>query len=154
MNVQDFASVVQLGVGLHAGSAILQIYGEIGLQPMIRSIDRLKSLADDKNFPPDVEYEERIREVSSAFDIFKIRMAKEYRGYLLVNALVAAFLTVALAVMAYTAQWEMPLVISVLLVALSTMPAPITLFSFWKDADQELRPLKAKVAAIEKALLG
>ena len=154
MLVQDFASLVQLGVGLHAGTAILQIYGEIGLQPTIRAIDRLKALSDDTNFPLAAEYDERIRKVSSDFEIFKIRMAKEYRWYLVLNAVVAVLLTVALAAMAYTAQQEMPMIVSVVLTALAIGPAPVTLFAFWKDADLELGPLKSQIAAIEEEVLG
>jgi len=44
MKYGDFSSLVQLGIGLHLGTALLQMYGELGVAPLVRTIDRVRSL--------------------------------------------------------------------------------------------------------------
>ena len=40
----DFSSLVQLGVGLHVGTALLQLYGELAVEPLTRTLDRTRTL--------------------------------------------------------------------------------------------------------------
>ena len=44
MKYGDLASIVQLGVGLHVGTAVLQLYGELGVQPLERKISGIRRL--------------------------------------------------------------------------------------------------------------
>ena len=50
MKYGDFSSVVQLGVGLHVGTALLQLYGELGVQPLVRVLNRTRSLLNRPGF--------------------------------------------------------------------------------------------------------
>lgn len=61
MKYGDFSSVVQLGVGLHVGTVVLQLYGDIGLQPLNRALARLRSLflAPEHERPPK-EFEDEL----------------------------------------------------------------------------------------------
>ena len=43
MKYGDLSSVVQLGVGLHVGGAVLQLFGELGV-PLERRIARIRGL--------------------------------------------------------------------------------------------------------------
>jgi hypothetical protein len=45
MKLGDFASVLQLGVGLHVGSALLQTVAEFASSPISKRIERLAKLA-------------------------------------------------------------------------------------------------------------
>jgi hypothetical protein len=40
----DLSSVVQLGVGLHVGTAVLQIFADFGVTPLERRIARVRTL--------------------------------------------------------------------------------------------------------------
>ena len=52
--------VVQLGVGLHVGTALLQLYGELGVEPLARVLERTRSLfaAPQEERPPKAIEEE------------------------------------------------------------------------------------------------
>jgi hypothetical protein len=42
MTFGDFSSLVQLGVGLHAGTALFQLLSEFGVAPLERRLGRLE----------------------------------------------------------------------------------------------------------------
>lgn len=145
----DFSSVVQLGVGLHLGTALLQMYGEIGLQPMIRSIGRLHSVAEDPNHPPADQHRDELESILSRFEVFKIQMFTEYRRYLFANSANAVLLTVILVLISYCYSAPISPQLSIIFVTLSVLPAPITLFCLWYDATRALRPLLDAATALE-----
>ena len=62
---------MQLGVGLHAGTALLQIYGEIGIQPLVRTLARIKNIVGESELEQEALTEEK-RKLEADFDIFKI----------------------------------------------------------------------------------
>jgi hypothetical protein len=59
MKYGDFSSLVQLEVGLHLGTALLQLYGELGMQPLVRTVERIKILISEEvsNLPNEIKYE-------------------------------------------------------------------------------------------------
>jgi hypothetical protein len=150
----DFSSVVQLGVGLHLGTALLQMYGEIGLQPMIRSIDRMRNVAEDPNHPPMDEHRDELDSIISRFEVYKIQMFTEYKRYLIANSVIAAILTVILVVISYCYSTPISGQYSIFFVALSILPAPITLFCHWYDATNALRPLLDAAKTLEEKMIG
>jgi hypothetical protein len=154
MKYGDFSSLVQLGVGLHAGTAILQIYGELGLAPLVRTIDRTRSLflVPDGERPPKA-LEAELERLESKYEIFKIRLFQEYRKYVLINSSVAAVLAIILAVVAYKAQDDVPVWATVAMSALSLLPAPTTLALLWCDANRQVRPMKIEADELEKRAL-
>ncbi|TWA15950.1 hypothetical protein FB004_11931 [Sinorhizobium medicae] len=154
MNFGDFSSVVQLGVGLHLGTALLQIYGEIGLQPMIRSIARMQNVAEDPKHPPKDEHRDELDALVSRFEVFKIQMFKQYKQYLVANSVNSLILISILVFISYWYSEPISAQCSIIFVALSILPAPITLFCLWLDATSALRPLLDASDSLEKKMFG
>ncbi|MER9236419.1 hypothetical protein NKI56_31040 [Mesorhizobium sp. M0622] len=150
----DFSSVVQLGVGLHLGTALLQMYGEIGLQPMVRSIARMQNVAEDPNHPPEDKYRDELASLISRFEVYKIQMFTEYKRYLIANSIVSFILIAILVFISYYYSQPINPQCSVIFVALSILPAPITLFCLWQDATNALRPLRDAADALEREMVG
>ncbi len=156
MNYGDFSSVVQLGVSLHLGTALLQFYGDLGVQPLIRILDRIKGLFAEGEHEPLLEVKTELEELESDFQIFKIRLFNEYRKYVIINSAVAVALTVVLIVIAFLAETKVgdgSEWVPLLIVLASILPAPATLFCLWKDASRILRPLIERADAIEDQVL-
>jgi hypothetical protein len=147
MKYGDFSSLVQLGAGLHAGTALLQLYGDIGLAPLVRRISRVRSLVEIGGMPADIV--EDLARVESDFEIFKIRHFNEYKRFVKANFGVAAALVVLLAVIAYLAETEVPAQITIIIVAFSVFPAPITLGVLWWDASQSSKQIHARAERLE-----
>jgi|SRR6185312_16388100 len=152
MKYGDFSSLVQLGVGLHAGTAILQMYGEIGVQPMLRIIARIKSVLDDTN-PEFGRFSADLNRLESDFEIFRIRLFNEFKFLIVVNAVFCVVLLLGLIFVSYQAEVEIPAEVSVVLVALSVLPSPITLAVLWHNASKEMKPMMDRAAELEKSTL-
>jgi len=157
MKYGDFSSLVQLGVGLHVGTALLQMYGELGVAPLVRSLGRTRSLflAPETERPPKA-LEDELDRLESKYEIFKIRLFQEYRKYVVINSLVASLLAIILVVIAYKAQddvadgyeWT-----TVVMFAFSLLPAPLTLGALWTDANEQVKPMKDEADDLEKRAL-
>ena len=152
MKYVDFASLVQLGVGLHAGTALLQTYGEIGVQPFMRTLERIRALVDESEKEDDV-VRDKFEELSANFDIFRIQLFNEFKKYVLINSLVAAVLVICLVIISYKAEASLSEGAAAFFVILSIAPAPITLGALWFDASQRLKPLKRRAETLESELL-
>ncbi|SRR5258708_183053 len=157
MKYGDFSSVVQLGVGLHVGTALLQLYGELGVQPLVRVLNRTRSLflAPESERPPK-GLEEELARLESRYEIFKIQLFQEYRKYVRINSVVAIVLAIILVAIAYKTQdditegyeW-----LTILMFALSLLPAPVTLGALWVDASRQVRPMKDHADELENRAL-
>jgi hypothetical protein len=155
MKYGDFSSLVQLGVGLHIGIALLQLYGELAVQPLVRMIARIRSLVSDDIDPVPQDLLDELNMLESDFDIFKIKLFNEFKKYVKINSAVAALLVIVLTFIAYKAQDTIAAWLSVFVVALSILPAPVTLAILWYDAARELRPIKSRADKLEtRALRG
>jgi hypothetical protein len=156
MKYGDFSSLVQLGVGLHVGTAILQLYGEIGAEPLVRTLARIKGVLPEESDPASAELREEYDQLASDYDIFKIRLFNEYKRYIKINAWVAVALIIVLTVIAFKAEDvidENWIVITIPIVALSVLPAGCTLSALWYDASQLVVPMKSRADKLEiKAL--
>jgi hypothetical protein len=158
MKYGDFSSLVQLGVGLHVGTAFLQLYGELGVQPLVRVLHRTRSLflAPEAERPLK-ELEEELARLESSYEIFKIQLFQEYRKYVRINSVVAIALAAILVFLAYKAQddvgdgyeW-----LTGLIVMLSLLPAPITLAALSVDANRQLNPMKEQADNLESRCIG
>jgi hypothetical protein len=154
MNYGDFSSLVQLGVGLHLGAALLQTYGELGLEPFVRSIGRTRSLfmlPEDERPPKALEDE--LDRLESRYEIFKIQFFHEYRRYVFIDFAVGFILAIVLTVIAFKAQKPIPESAAILIVAFSLLPAPILLASLWFDASRRVNPMKREADALERRAL-
>jgi hypothetical protein len=151
MKYDDFASLVQLGVGLHVGTAILQLYGEIGIQPLLRSIERTKSLLGAAKH--DEGCDESLIKLETDFAIFKIELFNEYKKYIGINSVVAVLLAALLVLISYNAEEPISAEFTVFIVGLSVLPAPITLGVLWFEASRKITPMKTEADALERRAL-
>lgn len=153
----DFASVVQLGVGLHVGTALLQLYSELGLQPIDRVLDRIRSLYQmPQTDQPSAELFEELTLVESQYEIFKIQFFSEYRYLIVINSVIACILAVVLIAFGFVAQYDIDdgyEWIPIFACALSILPAPASLGSLWHEANQRLTPIKKLADALETKCL-
>jgi len=105
MKYGDLSSIVQLGVGLHVGTAVLQLYGELGIAPLERRITRIRRLFRvPEPERPSRELEEELNWVESRYELFKIEFFREYRWCVALNSIVALVLAVLLVVIALKAD--------------------------------------------------
>lgn len=157
MKYGDFSSLVQLGVGLHLGTALLQLYGELGVQPLVRAIGRTRSLfvVPEAERPPKATEDDLVR-LESKFEIFKIQLFNEYKKYVCFNSAVALVLAFILAIIAFKTDDTITDAlepVTVVIVFLSIFPAPITLGLLWFDAGQRVKPMKLEADAVEERAL-
>jgi hypothetical protein len=157
MKYGDLSSVVQLGVGLHVGTAVLQLFGELSVTPLERRIARVKSLfrLPDAERPPRI-LEEELDQLESRYELFKIDFFNRYRWCVAVNSIVAVVLAVFLIIIAIKADdvirdgYEWFAIVSI---ALSFLPAPLILGALWFDAQRRVKTLKSVAASIETRAL-
>lgn len=154
MKYGDFASLVQLGVGLHVGTALLQLYGELGVAPLTRALGRTRSLfAAPNNERPPAIIEEELERLESRYEIFKVRLFKEYRKYVFFNLGAAGLLAGMLIGIAFktddpiTDGWEW---VAIVTVAMSVLPGPISLAALWFDANRQLKPMRETADELEE----
>lgn len=145
--------MVQLGVGLHAGTALLQIYGEIGVQPLIRTLTRIRKLLDD-GAPGEESVVDDLDRLETDFDIFRIQLFNEFKKYVIIDLVIAAILIGVLVDVSYNADFSLSYELSVVFVFLSVFPAPMILGVLWFDASRQLRPLKNRADSLEQKALG
>jgi hypothetical protein len=150
----DFSSLVQLGVGLHVGTALLQLYGELAVAPLTRTLGRTRSLfLAPQHERPSKAIEEELEGLESRYEIFKIQLFYEYRRHVFFNLVVAAVLAITLAILAYKAEdpitegwfWT-----TTAMVGLSILPGPISLAALWFDASSQVKPLRQEADDLEK----
>ena len=153
MKYGDLASVVQLGVGVHLGTALMQLYGELGVKPLARVLERTRSLfAGPEKERPTKVIEEELERLESRYEIFKIRLFQEYRKYVFFNLGVAATLAIILIILAFKADnpimngWDWT---AILISALSVLPGPLSLGALWIDANRQVRPMRLAADELE-----
>ncbi|MGY2931851.1 hypothetical protein ACVWZ6_001453 [Bradyrhizobium sp. GM6.1] len=156
MKYGDFSSIVQLGVGLHIGTAVLQIYGEIGAEPLVRTLSRIRASIEDLDKSKWQEAGEEYEQLASDYDIFKIRLFNEYKNYIKINSVVAVALFILLVIIAFKnddpidSDWVM---ITIPMVALAVLPALVTLGSLWIDASRLAGAMMVRADALEQRVL-
>jgi hypothetical protein len=153
MKYGDLSSVVQLGVGLHLGTALLQIYGELGVQPVARTFARLRHLIGDGFADSKKQLNDQLDQLESEFQIFKIQLFNEYKRYVIINSWIAVTLAIVLVIIAYRTDTTISVELSVFAIALSVLPAPITLGVLWFDAARAIKPIQGKASMLESVAL-
>lgn len=150
MKYGDFSSLVQLGVGLHAGTALLQLYGELGLQPFMRSLERLRERRDNKSSPPKLaDFDDELHQLEARFAVFRIRFFNSYKTSAKINLVVGIGLAVLLMVIAFIADELLSISGGILISAACLLPATITLAVLWWDASTNLSPLLKSAEKLE-----
>jgi hypothetical protein len=155
MKYGDLSSIVQLGVGLHVGTAVLQLYTELGIKPLEQKIARIRSLFLVENVaerPPDALGEELDR-LESRYELFKIEFFEEYKWCVVLVTGVACLLAIFLVMIAVWADatiegaWYW---FPYAAIILSFAPAPGTLGLLWLMASMRVGPLKRDTANLEQ----
>jgi hypothetical protein len=153
MKYGDLSSIVQLGVGLHVGTAVLQLYSEIGMAPLERRLVRVRELFKlPEGECPSAQLREELDRLEGRYGLFKIALFKRYRWLVLANSIVAAVLAVLLIIIACIANYDIAdgyEWFAVLAIALSFLPAPLMLGVLWWDARQRIGPLKEAANDLE-----
>jgi hypothetical protein len=157
MKYGDLSSIVQLGVGLHVGTAVLQLYGELAFVPLTRKISRIRSLfrIAEAERPPR-ELEEELDRLESDFELFKIQFFRRYRWCIGGNSIIALVLAAFLIIIATKAEdvigrdyeW-----FAVVAIGLSFLPALLTLLILWIEAHRQVKGLKSVADDIETRAL-
>jgi hypothetical protein len=155
MKYGDLSTIVQLGVGLHLGTAVLQFYTELGIRPLEAKIARIKTLFLVENpaeRPPDALQEE-LDQLESRYELFKIEFFREYRGCVGFMAIVAFVLVIFLIMIALWAgvtiegSWYW---FPVTAIILSFVPAPVTLGLLSLVAGLRIKPLRRDTENLEQ----
>lgn len=153
MKYGDLSSIVQLGVGLHVGTAVLQLYAEFGMAPMERRLARIRDLFKlPEGECPSPDLREELDRLEGRYGLFKIGFFKQYRWFVLGNSVVAIILAALLIIIACKAgddildgyEW-----FAVFAIGLSFIPAPLMLGVLWFDARRHVAPLKKIADDIE-----
>src|SRR3954464_8092364 len=84
----DFASLVQLGVGLHTGTALLQSITEFSGGPLARKLARLTSIARERatKDPRFAASQSRGEELAGELEMKVVQFFNEYKIASLINA--------------------------------------------------------------------
>jgi hypothetical protein len=155
MKYGDLSSIVQLGVGLHVGTAVLQLYTELGIKPLEQKIARIRSLFLVENVaerPPEMLREE-LDQLESRYELFKIEFFQEYKWCVVLMTGVAFLLAIFLVMIAAWADVAIEGVwywFPGAAIILSFIPAPATLILLWLIANSRLRPLKRDSENLER----
>jgi hypothetical protein len=154
MKVQDFFSIVQLGVGIHAGTALLQLSGEFGLAPVERRIDNLttwleQSAIEGRSLP---ECEDDLRVVKTRLQTARAGYQRIYRNCVYVTFGFGIFLAWLLAVMSFLADADIDYLPGLGIVLLCFVPAIITYAILWGKVTKALEPIRMAVERIEEQI--
>ena len=155
MTLGDFSSVVLLGVGLHAGTAILQSVGEFTGTPLSRRIERLKLLAEvkAKRESKYTKYFDDACDLLGDLEVKKVQFFNIYKKIVLLNAGVAGFLCVLLAILAFFAKCDVSASIGISIVAVSFCPAAWSLHFLRNRWTRNTKGLSQKIVDLEAGLL-
>lgn len=155
MIVQDFFSVVQLGIGLHAGTALLQVSAELGAVPLERRLNMLEEQVKELD-PSRQNYEdifEELKDIKSNWAIYNIRQYNTYRKMVVSTFVCAGLLTMILAVLSFLASAEISMIWGILLVGVSLAPAAVIFCYFWEKMQTALNPIEVRLVEFEKLLV-
>jgi hypothetical protein len=155
MKYGDLSSIVQLGVGLHVGTAVLQLYTELGIKPLDQKIARIRSLFLVENAgerPPEALREELDR-IESRYELFKIEFFQEYKWCVGLVTGVACMLAIFLVIIAAWAEVTIEgawVGFPAAAIFLSFCPAPVTLALLWLAASLRVGPLRKDAENLEQ----
>lgn len=144
----DLSSIVQLGVGLHLGAALLQMYGELGIQPLSRTLSRIRSLFDEKNLEKDPkkgpDMLDELAALEGGFELFKIRYSNDYAWHMKLNSAFAFFILVLLVVIAFKAECTISTSLAILIVTVSIVPAPVSVATLLFKVSRNIQTIKGR----------
>ncbi|MGY3495912.1 hypothetical protein [Bradyrhizobium sp. USDA 4502] len=136
MKLSDFSSVLQLGVGLHTGTVLLQSIAEFASAPLSKKIERLVRIARlrRERFKREQRATDNIDAIldelldaQTNLELKKVQLFSEYKIGALINVIFAVFLYYYLACAAMAPETDVGTVEGWALVLISVSPATLTL---------------------------
>jgi len=164
MRLGDFSSVLQLGVGLHVGTAVLQSIVEFASGPTSNRIERLTKLAtlrrmrfekgDSENLKAALALENDALDALATLELKKVQFFNEYRIAAIVNTCAAAILFVLLVWAAVKADIAIGYCLGSVMVFLGCAPAVLSLATLWYRWHTNTSDIRRSIKTIERKLLG
>ncbi|UGY04098.1 hypothetical protein [Bradyrhizobium quebecense] len=154
MTLGDFASLVQLGVGLHAGTALLQSITELTESPLERRLSRLHRIAALKlqSGPNGQDLYDHASDLIGDLEVKKVQFFNEYKEVVAVNGGFAIALALLLAAIAFLSGAEIHMIIGLLIAIFSLAPASASLLFLWSRWRSNTEVLRASIETLHKQL--
>jgi hypothetical protein len=155
MKLGDFSSILQLGVGLHTGTVLLQSIVEFASAPITRRLERLARIAQlrSNNIDCDSSVENAL-DLQGDLETKKVQFFNEYKAAAKLNACVAFFLFILLAWAAVMYEFPVSIVGAALILLVSVAPAVISLFVLWWRWERNTETIRQKIDSLDRQLLG
>lgn len=163
MKVQDFFSVVQLGVGVHAGTAILQLSGEFGIAPVERRIENMRPWLENERVQFDQnpnavieeklsEYEDKLNRIDADIAITKIQFQNLYKRCISISFGFGALLLFILSIMSFVADSDISEIVGLFIVFLCFVPALMIYIIIDHKVSQALLPVINRLSKLENLI--
>jgi hypothetical protein len=154
MTLGDFSSVVQLGVGLHAGTALLQSIADLTATPLSRRLRRLREISEAKlarnaSFQ---DIHDQACDLAGDLEIKKVQFFNEFRKVVAVNTAVSGALALLLGVIAFFFGEEIDVGIGLLIALASFVPAPLSLGFLWSRWSANTVSLRESIDALHRRM--
>lgn len=155
MSVQDFFSVVQLGAGLHFGTALLQLAGGLESASMDRRFQALQNWAiEARDEGVDTgEVFDQIKNLRASIERFKSQHDQEYRKFAYVMLAIGCILSIKLSVMSFFASCDAPTWLGASFVLISIAPVFIIYAIITYRTKRHTSVISPKFDDIREALL-
>jgi hypothetical protein len=150
MKLGDFSTLLQLGIGLHLGTAFFEIVAEFARSPLERKLTRLRELASVRNLP---EAAETALDALGDLETKSVQFFNDYRNIIVGNGLVGFLLLLTLIWISVDADASVPVPLAVLLITLSVIPAPFSVTFLWRRWTNHTKRLRERAAALERQLI-
>ena len=156
MKLVDFSSLIQLGVGLHAGTAFLQFVSEFANVPLSKKLQRLHNIIVEKSKKNEAyrEMTEGILDLISDLDLKIVQIFNEYKVAVIINILVAAILTALLVWASFCTETVLSLKEALVISFVSILPAPTSVFALWIRWRRNTSSLSGAARKMEKRVSG
>jgi len=155
MTLGDFSSVVQLGVGLHAGTALLEAITELAESPLSRRLSRLYKIAETKlkhQRPGAQDLYDQASDLIGDLEVKKVQFFNEYKIVVEVNGAVAIVLALLLALISFLFSETTNFVIGLMINLLSLGPASVSLLFLLSRWNSNTAHLRDSVEALHQRL--
>lgn len=155
MTLGDFSSVVQLGVGLHAGTALLEPIAEFTQSALSRRLGRLHKIAELKlkhGRPGAQDVYDHASDLLGDLEVKKVQFFNEYKTVVEVNGAVAIVLALLLALLAFRFSEETNAIIGSMITLTSLGPASASLLFLWSRWRSNTAALRESVETFHRQL--
>jgi hypothetical protein len=162
MSLSDFSSVLQLGVGLHAGTALLQPILEFASAPIVARADRLARIAElrvDRLRSTQKPYDgaqtllNDLNDIRGLLALDRVLFFQEYKIAAGANAVFAAILYGLLSWAALNPDHVVGILLAASLIGISAGPAVASLSVLWWRWRTNTASIDEKLDAIQKDIM-